>query len=1389
MKKIIASILAIAMIASMFTMVFSANTEAKTNYSEKVEKINDLVDTLLEVGPAVGTKAFHNAVWKDNNSQARIATGWELGDGTVKSYSIAGELGRFDGRFDSDELAEQGVDINKLISDATFVVEIAGEDVVMTGEEYFLYTVAQSDAITAVVNAFGYETVEEAVEDLKLYNDYRTAKLETFTLSDEVKANYTQKGAGKKINKNSPQEAFEAILAEISTQEGFTMTEVEDFSDAQEIFLLVLTYVTSANRFGMHADAEWFAPEFNANRNVVYDLAITAAEDLIKAFRAQVTVEGPYAEEYDAYVNFEATSEALYEEAVYNESYGINPWIVTYGPDFDLIANVNIIAGYQWMTFEEIAAYSEKAAQLLTSLQAQLRAASLFNVNGVLYVEFIDKVEELYDTFEALCWELVGGKLSNTTTKDYSAVKDTVKAMIKLWSLETLYTLYIEENLDLYAQTVANISTIYNLEAQIRMARTIIDDVNYDEIVEWYDGANGYWTVKFTEPLARLWGLNPVAIENFIANIEANIAALVPAAGQKITAAEVAEGLALYKKVGNLLAYYAEEAGEIASYKALDDLYMGLANYLPATAGANAVASTFVEVWYLDGSTAEKQVELVYGVKPANLAAAEVDVDFVLEFAPVAYTYLTLIADVEDALEAFELEVSKLSTDAPDLGTYPVDELVAVMDKYDFLASRDIFVDGEEANDEDTILYFYLLTGYTDEATVAGFDTVDNEDVKFGPASFLALTIGDPVGEADAAYDYAVRNYSNFFNVFNTIRSTYATEWEGDGYYYNGYEYVDGEKLDFSGDFSILDVTIGSNEALLKKLIAELEAAAALLCVNVTDRIAMYAWVNAELAEIFELTLDNAAYAVNAEATGYGVAANYVEGELANLAKAMTALNQLIDRYYNGKDAAVTDRATPAKLDAAFEAVKEAFYALLTIKGAACADAYFTMIEKTLAYYVYGNSNTVADVEAALDAHVVSLTKYFPGEAELRPYEYFAWTLKTIAQNTSSANLYSLTNKTPAGETYFAINFHNAFAKAVAGVNAIVTGQYPTAVREDAAKLAFFANDILAGINGGAFDQNDWNANNMPLWYALELSTYLQEYVAEAAKQHASALQALKAEVLAPVIAEAETIQTAFLAKAMPIVMDYDAAQLVMANSKNGALYIYTAEDIQKAAEALAAEVELAKAELGEAVYTVEDVLALIDAAVASAEARATGMAADFKALRVAAADAKTAIGSGAYNQTTYVNNVVAAANAALEALVDVELADEDLYTPASYEAYEAAYNTLMDVVDINAEVELTVAEALAAFKAAEAELVLIADATGAMYEAAKAAYEAALTVDETKYTAESYAAFAAAVEALKAAIDNYASEAELQAAIVNVKVAEVQLVAAPVGEVGTLDD
>ena len=183
-------------------------------------------------------------------------------------------------------------------------------------------------------------------------------------------------------------------------------------------------------------------------------------------------------------------------------------------------------------------------------------------------------------------------------------------------------------------------------------------------------------------------------------------------------------------------------------------------------------------------------------------------------------------------------------------------------------------------------------------------------------------------------------------------------------------------------------------------------------------------------------------------------------------------------------------------------------------------------------------------------------------------------------------------------------------------------------------------------------------------------------------------------------------------------------------------------------------------------------------------------MAADLKDLRVAAAEAKTEIAAGAYKQNTYVNTVVKAANAALEALIGkIKLADDELYTPASFEAYEAAYNTLMEVVDINVEVELTVAEALAAFKAAEADLVLIADATGAMYEAAVAALEAAKAVDGTKYTAESYAAFEAAVAALQAAVDNYASDAELQAAIVNVKVAEVQLVAATVDDVGTLDD
>ena len=62
------------------------------------------------------------------------------------------------------------------------------------------------------------------------------------------------------------------------------------------------------------------------------------------------------------------------------------------------------------------------------------------------------------------------------------------------------------------------------------------------------------------------------------------------------------------------------------------------------------------------------------------------------------------------------------------------------------------------------------------------------------------------------------------------------------------------------------------------------------------------------------------------------------------------------------------------------------------------------------------------------------------------------------------------------------------------------------------------------------FDEDNWNAMNMPLWYAQELTAYLNNfYSVDAAAQSAAALAVKKAADLEPLIAEANAIQTGVL--------------------------------------------------------------------------------------------------------------------------------------------------------------------------------------------------------------------------------------------------------------------
>ena len=264
----------------------------------------------------------------------------------------------------------------------------------------------------------------------------------------------------------------------------------------------------------------------------------------------------------------------------------------------------------------------------------------------------------------------------------------------------------------------------------------------------------------------------------------------------------------------------------------------------------------------------------------------------------------------------------------------------------------------------------------------------------------------------------------------------------------------------------------------------------------------------------------------------------------------------------------------------------------------------------------------------------------------------------------------------------------------------------------------------------------------------------------------------------------------------------YEAAKKVSVNGDGKFLYIYSAEEIDAAALALRNALVAVYAEIGETVYTVEDVLAKVDAIVAIATARAEGSAIDVSELVNFATNVKQQITTnyGSVSQRTQINTVVTKANnlfsdamkaAGVADQYKAVKADKDLYTASSYEAYVAAKEALDLVADVNAETADTYASAKAAYDAAYNALLLVADAETAAYLNAVevlAAIQAKLAAKD-EYTAESFAKLEAAVAALQAAVDNYANDADLQAAIVTVKVAEAMLETAPVAEVGTLDD
>lgn len=1443
MKKIIAMILAIAMTVSMFTMVFSGEelvTSAKTNYSAKVEQLKDLLNEVLEVGPHInpdlaGIYTDGLKYWVNN---ARYVGRGSASNGISGIIGELADMGLISEDNYTKEYEEERRDISYYISD---------EDAFMAAMKKTLASI--SFAFKNGISADGEITLV-ATSDRPRFDMRSEFKKDEDQTADEY--DWTTGKAGKNPELVKKDDSFEysagqflAWLAEngkiTAEQADITKDVVETgiivpdaYSDAQLAIGYVVLFAGYAVRFGTDADSELFSTDFNANRTKIYDLAINALATLLAALKAQVTANvqpAAYAAELPAYVDF-----ATENEEYYNSSYGINPYIYL-GVTDDLGSILGINLGYRWYTFEEIQANAEWAA-LLADFQLKLRAAKSFKVAGVLYSQFAAARDDLYESFEELCWAIVG-KQAAPAEKDYTYLKDTVVAVTQLWAVVDFVKDYIAPNFDLYSKTAEVSAAIWTLKGQMQFAETVLEHLEFTNATETFrqyvafnissDKSN-----LGTIDLSKMLYVDVNSVNTLVANIKASIAKLVPSYGQELTAADVEKGIDLYKKAQAIYNYMTDIAGKDDAWNeqvALITILNKFDMLLPYAAGENVVATidnTYVlnKTDWVDAilGTADARVPNIYG--QSKITVAQYKADVAIEYAPVAFAYLSALAELEEAYENYLEAIKNETTSAPTYGLAEVTELFDVMKRYDFLYWTYLKIDGVRIDSSpETPNYFYALTGYAYE-DLLNTDVVDTEDFVLG--GFLGIVLCDTTSSSSEqnVYDYATRNFLNFFTIFDNAYEI-SHDWDEMEW---SYDYGENGKIDFSEGFDILDVIVSDGASILDELIEQIQAAAKLLCVNYTKVIVMYDWVLEQIEETMNITLaDEAAvvYTYNKDAApdaaDWSIAQNYTEGNFKALVAAMTVLKQQIARYHDvtvkGETVNVKEMVTLTDLEASYANVKAALYALLTAKGAAAMDTFFEAVDDAFTVNYSGvNYNNPAHVKTVLDNYVDEIVDYFPAVVLARPYDYFAYTLNTIAHYDNAGNIYYATGDVE--DSPFELNFYNAFAKAVAKVESVVTGQYAYAAREKAAKLHYFANDILSGMGSAAniyddddnlveaaftFDAKNWNVMNMPLWYAQELTAYLNNFVAvDAAAQSAAALAVKKAADLDPLIAEANAIQTGVLSAGVAnnFIKAYEAAKKVSVNGDGKVLYIYSAEEIDAAALALRNALVAVYDEIGEAVYTLEDILAKVDAVVATATARAEGSAIDVSELVAFATNVKQQISTnyGAVSQRTQINTVVTKANKLFDdAMKAAGVSDQFKavkaakaeYTTASYEAYVAAKEALDAVADVNAETADTYATAKAAYDAAYNALLKIADAETAAYLNAVevlAAVQAKLA-DKDAYTAESYAKLEAAVAALQAAVDSYASDADLQAAIVTVKVAEAMLETAPVKEVGTLDD
>lgn len=1166
----------------------------------------------------------------------------------------------------------------------------------------------------------------------------------------------------------------------------------------------VIKYASAVYYFAQDENNETVDPSFNAGKNALVVETTKLVNDVLAALKAQIGKDADkpsaYAEDFMGY-DYKGFLNASYKyhpalgiNPYYNiaaeyDSTVVNPWAAYY--DTSIYNTVFPMRATYFYTFDEIRANPEWS-KLLLAFEFELRKLHTTTGEGILYVDYknINKAD-FNGKFDALCKAILGSAL--LTGQKYDMTKE-IKAYLKLKSVLDIYSKYIK---DLYN----NIYTSPNSEllANALMASRFVefvDDVDY-----------------------KLIALKYADIEGLANKILAGIEATKPVDYQVLGQTDINAGIKAVKDAKALVAGWPETEDNKGVRDALITAAADLEKMLPVTSSGKVTINV-----------AAKTTSML------DLYDVEVWNDkFSVTFTPNYFAYIKYKAILDAAIANFTNKIFGLTLVTENTSSKA--KLLETLNKYGYLVGvvgGVIDADGNSAvvtplTKEYTWLLFDISTSGK-AALDALATTADVEDL------FAVLLAGSgsdaglgTIGKVTSIYEKVVGYvYANGQNYDAAIENVYyfASEFNrAMGYYFNQTGFasdIDGIFTDWeTGTVTVKNGYDVAADAVLSAL--------AFLTKDLTVYMHTVKYNLDKIANFFNLTNLNDETALYDILPAYKDLAYHAGGSVADgkthmleanypkdyLNKFVTAANNLkkillttvIDPAVDPANPTY-NRATTAKLIDAEKAFIAATKALLTELGDARLDAYLADVQKAskVAYGIAGWNYEKLDTQLQTSGLVVS--NYILTTTP-RNYEYFAFTLKSVANWNDPVNYYAYDAN--ASISRFDLNFYNALVSAL-GINTDASG-YARDAAEKASKLLQSGTALKAAI--GITDPRPATLNiatDMPLWYAQKLLADIQGIPAMLSQNSIAAIAAKKAAVggLNELVAKAEALNVydyivkenaeydkiwnAFMAaynaavkaqydKTIPLA-DIDAVVKDLAEKMAALDSIKRPEDaevvsVEDFEAAIAkAEATLARYDLAEDLEAVNTLKEVINAAnkllVYNISVLTAGELKDeIKKLEDAVADVLEVI---------YVGD-------ALKADVEAEAAGVDaaLYTDESYYNFKAAVD---DALLLAASETAKVSECKAALekvkstKAALAlkpeEPVVVESDTRkeaiATYEKAVADFAAL----GDGYSAESVANLKTAIDALKAGIDANVTDAQLIDLIVKLRLANAALIVAP---------